>query len=98
MHDPALFPGVNTEVPQAGPAPVTEPEPPRLRRPDRAQLVLRPCSLEELLAPDHEFRNLWAVVLGLDLSAFYEPLACRGSSPGRAATDPQLLVGLWLGA
>jgi transposase len=98
MQDPALFPGVNTEVPQAAPAPVTEPGPPRLRRPDRAQLVLRPCSLEELLAPDHEYRNLWAVVLELDLSAFYEPLACRGSSPGRAATDPQLLVGLWLGA
>ena len=71
-------------------------EPPRLRRPDRRQVLLQPCCLEDLLPPEHEFRTLWAVVAKLDLSAFYAPLRCRGSSPGRGATDPQLLVGLWL--
>jgi transposase len=101
MQDSTLFPGLNMEVPEvqaAAAAVVAELAPPRLRRPNRAQVLLRPCSLEELLPLDHEFRNLWDVVLRLDLSKFYEPLVCRGSSPGRAATDPQLLVALWLAA
>jgi len=70
----------------------------RLRRPDRRQVLLTPCSLEELLPLEHEVRTLWAVVQRLDLSLFYEPLKARGAQPGRAATDPQLLVGLWLWA
>jgi len=41
-------------------------------------------------------RVIWQVVERLDLSAFYAPIAARGSEPGRAATDPKLLVGLWL--
>lgn len=97
MTDASLFPGVDMAVTEARPR-CGGMEPPRLRKPDRTQVLLRPCSLEELLAPEHEFRTLWAVVLKLDLSRFYEPLCCRGSTPGRGATDPQLLVSLWLGA
>jgi transposase len=97
MQDASLFPGIDMEVAVAQ-GQYDEAEPPRLRRPDRTQVVLRPCSLEELLASEHQFRTLWAVVLRLDLSGFYKPLCCRGSSPGRPATDPQLLVALWLGA
>lgn len=70
----------------------------RLRRPDRQQVLLRPCSLEELLPPEHQARTLWAVVERLDLSAFAAAFKARGASPGRAATDPKLLVGLWLWA
>jgi transposase len=97
MQDAALFPGLDTEATTVQPSPDAA-APPRLRKPDRTQVLLRPCSLEELLAPEHEFRTLWAVVQKLDLSGFYKGLICRGSTPGRAATDPQLLVGLWLGA
>lgn len=32
----------------------------------------------------------------LDLSKFQEPLKARGSDPGCSATDPKLLVALWL--
>lgn len=71
-------------------------EAPRLRRPDRAQALLQPCVLEELLAADHPARTVWAVVCRLDLSRFHEPITARGESPGRAATDPRLLVALWL--
>jgi transposase len=59
---------------------------------------MRPCSLEELIKPDHEVRTLWAVVEKLDLSGFYQSLKARGEAPGRANTDPRLLVGLWLWA
>lgn len=70
--------------------------PPRLRRPDRAQVLLRPCCLEDLLPPGHTARLVERAVSRLDLSAFHEPIAARGSSPGRSATDPALLVALWL--
>jgi transposase len=71
-------------------------EPARLRRPDRAQMLLEPVCLDERLPEDHMARTIWRVVEQLDLSAFYEPIAARGSRPGRAATDPRLLVALWL--
>jgi transposase len=70
--------------------------PPRLRRPDRSQILMEPCCLEDRLAPDHPARSIWEVVKKLDLSAFYAAIAARGSDPGRAATDPALNVSLWL--
>lgn len=69
---------------------------PRLRRPDRQQLRLEPCSWDDRLPADHPARTIWAVVERLDLAAFYAGIEARGSEPGRAATDPQLLVALWL--
>jgi transposase len=78
-------------VPDAGPL-----APPRLRRADRSQVLLRPCSLEQLLAEDHDARVVWAVVQRWDLSRFLDPLQARGESPGRAATDPRILISLWL--
>ena len=77
----------------AGGGPV---EPPRLRRPDRAQVLLEPVCLEERLAADHPARSVWAVVERLDLAQFYDTIEARGEAPGRAATDPKLLVALWL--
>ena len=70
--------------------------PPRLRRPERLQVLLEPVCLEQRLAADHPARMVWAVVQRLDLSMYYKAIAARGETPGRAATDPQLLVALWL--
>lgn len=70
--------------------------PPRLRRPDRRQVLLEPVCWEERLAADHPVRAVWAVVERLDLSRISDRIAARGESPGRAATDPRLLVALWL--
>jgi len=71
-------------------------DPPRLRRPDRQQTLLEPVNLDERLPADHRARVVWAFVKRLDLSQFEEPLVNRGSQPGRSATDPALLVALWL--
>jgi transposase len=71
-------------------------EPPRLRRPDRLQVVLEPTCWEERLAADHPVRAVWAVVERLDLSLICDGIAARGERPGRPATDPRLLVALWL--
>lgn len=68
----------------------------RLRRPDRAQMIFDPSSLDERLPQDHAARVIWAVVQRMELSAWEKQIEARGSSPGRAATDPRLLVGLLL--
>jgi hypothetical protein len=60
MQDTALFAGVEIEVAAARAVPAEGQL--RLRKPDRKQVLLRPCSLEELLSPEHEFRALWSVV------------------------------------
>src|SRR5207237_2688787 len=70
-------------------------EPPRLRRADRAQVLLRPCSLEELLGPDHMARLVWDLVTRWDLSALEQQIKARGATPGRAQTDPCILLSLW---
>jgi transposase len=63
---------------------------------NRNQVELRPQDLESLLPPGHHARAVWAVVEQLDLSRFYEPIKARGSAAGRSATDPKVLVALWL--
>lgn len=78
------------------PATLAAAEPARLRRPDRNQSLMQPCLLEEILPADHQARTIWAVVQKLDLSKFHDVLKARGSDPGRSATDPRLLVALWL--
>ncbi len=74
----------------------TQREAPRLRRPDRAQAVFEPVCLDEKLPVDHPARTIWRVVERLDLSAFCDGIVARGGRPGRNATDPKLLVALWL--
>jgi len=68
----------------------------RLRRVDRERVVPIPARLEALLPADHLARLIWAAVLRLDLTAFYAPLVVVIGGPGQAATDPQILVALWL--
>jgi transposase len=71
-------------------------ERPRLLSPDRRQLEMRTVDLEALLPSDHRARLVWAAVERLDLTAFYDEIAARGSAPGRPATDPRLLLALWM--
>src|SRR3954447_10414711 len=69
--------------------------PPRLRQPDRQQL-LSAMALEDLLDTDHQARVVWDFCMELDLQALYEPIRSREGGPGRAAIDPRLCVALWL--
>jgi transposase len=70
--------------------------PPRLRRPDRQQLIVQPRKVDDLVPEDHPVRAIWALVLRWDLTLFLQGIRARGSRPGRNATDPQLLIALWL--
>ena len=69
--------------------------PPRLRRPDRQRRV-DPRTIDELVPQDHPVRAVWALVVRWDLTLFLQAIRARGARPGRAATDPQLLIALWL--
>ena len=90
-EDSAPSPMAGGQAPDAGPLP-----PPRLRLANRAQMLLRPCSLEETLPVDHDARVVWAVVERWDLSRFLDAVQARGETPGRAAADPKILISLWL--
>jgi len=69
---------------------------PRVVTAERRQVELRPCDLESLLAPTHRARAIWEIVERLDLAAFYAPIRARDAEPGRPATDPKVLLALWL--
>jgi transposase len=77
-------------------APATAPGAPRLKRANRAQLLLRPVDLEATLPDDHDARSLWRLVGRLDLSAFLAPIRAREGEPGQSAIDPAILITLWL--
>jgi len=81
---------------EAGPS---EPEGrarPRLQRPQRDQITLRPSDLESLLPADHRARLVWAFVEGLDLTPLYRRIRAVEGHPGRPPIDPAILVSLWL--
>jgi transposase len=69
---------------------------PRLRIPQRDQIEMRWASLDQLLPPEHEVRVVWEAVRQLDLSLWLGEIKAVAGSVGRDATDPRLLVGLWV--
>jgi len=69
--------------------------PPRLRSPDRQQ-VLCATPIDGLLDSDHQARTVWDFCQGLDLAPLTDPIRSRHGRPGRAAPDPRLGVALWL--
>ena len=73
-----------------------EGEKPRVKWINRQQLVMRVMDVEKLVGEEHEVRAVWEVVGRLDLSGYYEQIAALEGSAGRPATDPRLLVSLWL--
>jgi transposase len=70
--------------------------PVRLRRPQRQQLALVPQCIDDLVAPDHGVRMATAVVERLEVGKFCQPIKAREGMVGRDATDPRLLIALWL--
>jgi len=69
---------------------------PRLRVPQRNQVEMHWASLDELLEPDHPARMVWAFVCGLDLGRWLTTIKAVEGVAGRDATDPRLLVALWI--
>lgn len=74
----------------------TRPEEARLYRPVRNQIELVPRDLDSTLPEEHVARAIWAFLEKLDLSAFYASIKAVPSHPGRPASDPKVLLALWL--
>src|ERR1035437_8447931 len=68
----------------------------RLRKPERRQLAMVTQCVDDLVRALHPVRTVMALVEQRGVSAFWEPIRARGGVAGRDATDPRLLVGLWL--
>jgi len=69
---------------------------PRLRVPQRDPIEMHGASLDELLESDHPVRMVWACVCGLDLGRWLTTIKAVEGVEGRDATDPRLLVALWI--
>jgi transposase len=68
----------------------------RLREPNRKQMILKAEDLDCLIGAEHPARAIWRVLEGMELARFYAPIKAREGSAGRDATDPRMLLTLWL--
>lgn len=77
--------------------PGTRPEEARVLKPVlRQQMDFLPRSLDEAVPEDHPARAIWSFLERMDLSAFYGGIKAVLDRPGRPATDPRVLLALWL--
>ena len=68
----------------------------RVNRPQRDQMEWTQVDAETLIPENHVARAIWSYLDSMDLSAFYESVKSVTGGPGRPATDPQVLLALWM--
>jgi transposase len=73
-----------------------EPGVARILMPERQQVELREFHLDGAVPADHRVRAVWAFVEGLDLAVLYRGIGAVEGGAGRPATDPRILMALWL--
>jgi transposase len=69
---------------------------PRLKSPIRNQIEIVQKSLDDLLPKEHLARDVWRFVQGMDLSKPLKQILSVENHAGRPATDPKILLTLWL--
>jgi transposase len=86
------------ELPERGPREAIPQESgqPRLRIAEREQVIMRMLSLDQMLPCDDEARVVWDFVCQCDLSKLLAQIKAVEGSSGRNATDPKILLALWL--
>lgn len=63
---------------------------------ERQQVELRVFHLDSAVASEHRVRAVWTFVEGMDLSRLYSEIESVEGGAGRPATDPRILMALWL--
>jgi transposase len=63
---------------------------------ERHQVEWSASDLDSLIGQEHRARTLWSLIDRLDLTAFYRPIQSREGEVGRPATDPKILLALWV--
>lgn len=71
-------------------------ETPRLRVANRQQLRWEAVDLDSRIEPGHPARAIWRVLERMELALFYRPIKAVAGGPGQDATDPKILIALWL--
>jgi transposase len=96
----SLFPefdlGAATAPAPAASLAVPEKRAPRLRTAERCQITMHCESLDQRLPAEHLARDIWSFVEGSDLSALYDSILAVEGNVGRDATDPKILMAVWL--
>src|SRR5271167_2090865 len=94
MSQRVLFP---LPEPQAvRPALLTRPEQARVLRPVRQQIAWALRDLEATLPEGHAARAIWSFLERFDLASFYAAIKAVADRPGRPASDPKVLLAIWL--
>jgi len=99
VAETAAFAPSSTVSPLVVEAPNAVPDPARrlrLRCANREAVLRVPARLENLLPPEPPARQIWELVKGLDLSEFYADIQVTDRTPGASATDPLILIALWV--
>ena len=68
----------------------------RVRKPVRNQVEMVLRDLDSVIGADHPVRAIWGFLSRLDLEAFYGSIRAVLGKPGRPASDPQVLLALWI--
>jgi transposase len=63
---------------------------------DRTQMMFCHLDIDTLIDEDHPARLFWGFLERVDLSDFVEGVKSREGTAGRPATDPRLLIAVWL--
>jgi len=69
---------------------------PRVNSPIRNQIEFTHTCLDDLISEDHQVRNIWNYVDQMDLSVISNKIQSTLDSPGRPATDPKIMLTLWI--
>lgn len=91
-----LFADLKETSPSKAPTPPAQKSGARVKAIDRSQMVWRSVDVERLVEEDHPARAIWELSGQLDLRPFYAPIAVVQGTAGRAASDPRLLISLWI--
>lgn len=94
MADETLFEMPEKRAPKAEPQARLDEV--RVYRAERSQMEWMPRSIDSAIAEDHPARSIWALLERLDLTEFYVSIKAVQGQAGRPATDPQVLLALWV--
>ena len=95
MEQKKLFPDLAESEVKAEP-PATRSGDVRVVRPVRNQIQMVMQDLDATLGQDHPARAIWDMLERLDLSGFYASIQSVVGGPGRPASDPAVLLSLWV--
>lgn len=96
MDEQPLFDRSEFGPPAEEAQPVEPTGEPRLRRAQRDQIEFHTAALDDLLDEDHPVRAIWDAVQDLNVASLLATIRAIEGHVGRNATDPRILLALWI--